>query len=52
MSENEKMDFLEDGVIIDMYFARNEDAIVESEKKYGSYLIAVAYNILTFNFNC
>lgn len=49
MSENEKMDFLEDGVIIDMYFARNEDAIVESEKKYGSYLIAVAYNILKNN---
>ena len=29
-----------------MYFARNEDAITETEKKYGVYLVAIAYNIL------
>ena len=32
--------------IVDMYFARDEEAITETEKKYGRYLVTIAYNIL------
>lgn len=35
-----------DEKIVEMYFARDEEAITETEKKYGRYLIAIAYNIL------
>lgn len=35
-----------DETIIDMYFARNEEAIRESDVKYGAYCLAVADNIL------
>ena len=38
-----------DEVIVDMYFARNEDAITETEKKYGRYLVTITYNILKNN---
>lgn len=42
---------MEDGKIIELYFARNEDAIVETDNKYGRYLNSVAYNILrSFSF--
>lgn len=37
---------MNDTQIIDLYFSRNESAISETEKKYGSYLNQVAYNIL------
>ena len=36
---------MEDGEIIRLYFARNEDVIGETEKKYGGYCRATAYNI-------
>ena len=38
---------LPDEQIIDLYFAREERAITETEKKYGAYLHTVAYNILS-----
>ena len=38
---------MDDNLIISLYFARNESAITETDKKYGSYLSAVAYNILS-----
>lgn len=38
---------MDDNFIISLYFARNESAITETDKKYGSYLSAVAYNILS-----
>lgn len=37
---------MEDTEIIALYFSRNESAIAETSKKYGSYLNQVAYNIL------
>ena len=35
-----------DEAIIDLFFARNEAAISESDRKYGRYLWSVAHNIL------
>lgn len=37
---------MEDSGIIDLYFARDERAIAETETKYGSYCFAVANNML------
>ena len=37
---------MEDKQIIELYFARNESAIDETDKKYGAYCRAVAYRIL------
>lgn len=36
----------EDNEIIEMYWQRNEQAIAETDKKYGKYLFTIAYNIL------
>lgn len=35
-----------DEKIVDMYWARSEDAISETSKKYGKYCFSIAYNIL------
>ncbi|MCL2356927.1 MAG: RNA polymerase sigma factor [Defluviitaleaceae bacterium] len=35
-----------DNAILDLFFARDESAIVETQKKYASYLLTVAKNIL------
>ncbi len=37
---------MEDFKIIELFFERNENAISETEKKYGRYLSKIAYNIL------
>ncbi len=37
---------MEDKQIVELYFARNESAIRETEKKYGKYCHYIAYNIL------
>lgn len=37
---------MDDKVIVELYFERNEAAIKETEKKYSSYLTKIAYNIL------
>jgi RNA polymerase sigma-70 factor (ECF subfamily) len=37
---------LEDEEIVDLYWARNELAITETDKKYRSYLYTIAYNML------
>lgn len=37
---------MEDVQIVDLYFARNEQAITETAAKYGSYLFSIAQNIL------
>ena len=41
-----KSEHLTDEQIMDLYFAREERAIVETDKKYSGYLHTVAYNIL------
>ena len=38
---------MEDDHIIDLYWARSEDAITETSEKYGKYCYAIAYNILS-----
>lgn len=37
---------MDDKEIIDLYFKRDEEAIPETEKKYGAYCLSVAKNIL------
>ncbi len=37
---------MEDIKILDLYFARSEQAIVETDRKYGSYCRQIAYNVL------
>ncbi len=37
---------MEDKQIIDLYFARSERAIQETDTKYGGYCYSIAYNIL------
>ena len=37
---------MEDDRIIDLYWQRNEDAIRETDKKYGKYCFQIAHNIL------
>lgn len=37
---------MEDQWIIELYFARDEQAILETEKKYGKLCSSIAYNIL------
>ena len=40
---------MEDIEIIELYMKRNEEAIVQSDKKYGAYCFRIAYNILANN---
>lgn len=37
---------MEDNHIVDLYWARSEDAITETSEKYGKYCYAIAYLIL------
>lgn len=37
---------MEDRQIIDMYFERNEDAVMYTKQKYGKYCYKIAFNIL------
>ena len=46
MESKERAGCLSDEQILDLYFARQERAIAETEKKYCHYLNTVAYNIL------
>ena len=38
--------YMEDEVILDLYFARNEQAITETDRKYGRYCFTLANTIL------
>ena len=38
---------MDDKAIIDLYWARSENAISETSSKYGGYCYTIAYNILT-----
>ena len=37
---------MEDNAIIDLYWARSENAISQTAVKYGGYCYAIAYHIL------
>ena len=45
-------ELLEDHEIIELYWARDEKAIFETDKKYKRYLFTIAYNILHDNLDC
>ena len=38
---------MDDKSILDLYFSRNQDAIAQTDQKYGRYCYCIAYNILT-----
>jgi RNA polymerase sigma-70 factor (ECF subfamily) len=40
---------MDDNQIIELFWSRNEDAIVQTDKKYGKYCSSIAYNILQNN---
>ena len=40
---------MDDKRIVDLYWNRSENAISETDKKYGKYCYSIAYNILTNN---
>ena len=37
---------MDDKNIVELYFSRNEEAITQTDKKYGRYCYSIAYNIL------
>ena len=47
MGRKQQDAYLSDEQIIDLYFAREERAIAETDKKYSAYLHTVAFNILS-----
>ena len=38
---------MEDNAILDLYWKRSEQAIAETDRKYGGYCYSIAYNILS-----
>lgn len=50
--ENLTDEVMEDDKIISLYWARDEQAITETDKKYKRYLYTIAYNILHDNMDC
>ena len=38
---------MDDKSIVDLYFRRNQEAITQTDQKYGRYCYSIAYNILT-----
>ncbi len=38
---------MEDQKILDLFFRRSQQAIAETDRKYGSYLYTISYNILS-----
>lgn len=43
---------MEDEAIIELYWQRSEDAIVQTDRKYGRYCRTIAYNILADDADC
>ena len=55
MEQNERRKkgaVIADEAIIELYWARNERAIKETDVKYGKYLFTIAYNILHDRLDC
>ena len=44
--KNKEVNHMDDTRIIELYFQRSEEAIAQTEKKYGRYCYSIAYNIL------
>ena len=47
LREKRRTSIMEDNQIINLYFDRSEQAIQETDTKYGDYCYSIAYNILT-----
>ena len=43
---------MDDSKILDLFWERSEDAIEETDKKYGNYLYVIAYNIIHDRLDC
>jgi len=52
MKNDVKPSILTDEEIIDMYWERDENAINETDKKYGNYLFTIANNIVNDKMDC
>ncbi|MBE6628764.1 MAG: sigma-70 family RNA polymerase sigma factor [Ruminococcaceae bacterium] len=52
MEEKDTKDILSDDKIIELYWDRDERAISETDRKYGRYLYAIAYNIVHDHPDC
>ena len=52
VDEKEIQELLSDEKIIEMYWDRDERAISETDRKYGKYLYAIAYNIVHDHPDC
>ena len=48
----EQQTVIADEQIIELYWQRNENAIQETDKKYGQFLFKIAYNILHDRLDC
>lgn len=48
----EQQPIIADEQIIELYWQRNENAIQETDKKYGQFLFGIAYNILHDRLDC
>lgn len=46
MTDRKEESILEDSAIIDLYWARQEQALTETDRKYGPYCRSIAQNIL------
>ena len=51
-TKEKNCELLSDEQIIDLYFAREERAIKETDYKYGKYLFTIAYNIVQDTLDC
>ena len=51
-TKEKSCELLSDEQIIDLYFAREERAIKETDHKYGKYLFTIAYNIVQDTLDC
>ena len=43
---------MEDDAIVELYWQRSEEAIVQTDRKYGRYCRTIAYNILQDQDDC
>ena len=52
MNQRKRESVLSDEQIIDLYWKRDEDAIKQTDLKYGKYLYVIAYNIVHDRLDC
>ncbi|MBQ8345502.1 MAG: sigma-70 family RNA polymerase sigma factor [Clostridia bacterium] len=52
LTEQERGRFLEDDEIVELYWGRDEEAIRETDRKYGKYLYTIAYHIVHDRSDC